>query len=85
MYDYRVARSQEWNACVLKGNFRRTTMQEKQNAADSGLRVDSTYAGCTAIAALLYGTTLVVANSGDCRYACIRFCIFLAVRLESQQ
>mmetsp|Transcript_32323 Transcript_32323/g.62144 ORF Transcript_32323/g.62144 Transcript_32323/m.62144 type:complete len:655 (+) Transcript_32323:114-2078(+) len=41
--------------------------REKQNAADSGLRVDSTYAGCTAIAALLYGTTLVVANSGDCR------------------
>lgn len=42
-------------------------MQEKARNAEAGRRVEARCAGCTAVAALLYGTTLVVANAGDCR------------------
>jgi protein phosphatase 2C family protein 2/3 len=42
-------------------------LQEKARNAEAGRRVEARCAGCTAVAALLYGTTLVVANAGDCR------------------
>jgi hypothetical protein len=42
-------------------------MQERERAASLGLKAEARWAGCTAVAAMLYGTTLVLANAGDCR------------------